>query len=170
MRRLLKPSINLKDHPKASTMMKWTWEEMMDWERTGDNCCWKREKEKEWSQNSQPTHDGKSPGPHAIQLVLCKKDGMCGYCICNDLQWGTCVHATIVEARTSEAHTHGQAANHWWCMTHHTPECWSQDILPHACMAVKKIITNYVGFCQHAICKCTHHTVSKEREVGTITL
>ena len=37
-------------------------------------------KEKEWSQNSQPMHDGKSPGPLAIQLVLCNRKWACMVC------------------------------------------------------------------------------------------
>ena len=37
-------------------------------------------KEKEWSQNNQPMHDGKSPGPLAIQVVLCNRKLACAVC------------------------------------------------------------------------------------------
>ena len=63
-----------------------------------------------------------------------------GEWICDDFEWGTCVDATIMETRTSAAHPQqGQATNHWWCTTHHTPQCTLQHALPHGCMVVERL-------------------------------
>ena len=58
--------------------------------------------EKEWSQNSQPMHDGKSPGPLAIQLVLCNRKWACVVsAICDEWQRGTHVDGKAMQPTTS---------------------------------------------------------------------
>ena len=71
------------------------------------------EREKEWSQNSQPMHDGKSPGPLAIQLVLCNRKWVCVVsAVCDERQRGTHVDGKAMQPTTSATnrlqpqHTH----------------------------------------------------------------
>ena len=55
-----------------------------------------------WSQNSQPMHDAKSPGPIAIQLVLCNREwAFVVSAICDELQRGTHVDGKAMQPTTS---------------------------------------------------------------------
>ena len=71
--------------------------------------------EEECLENSQAMHVGKSPGPDGPpNRVLEQGLVTSGKHIHTDMQQGTFVHATVVEARTSASHPQeGQAANHW---------------------------------------------------------
>ena len=83
--------------------------------------------------------------------------GTGGEWICDVLERGTCVDATIVETRTSAAHPQErQATNHWWCTTHHTLECRLQDLLPHSCMVVERLN-------DHTVFTLTTHVHSEQR-------
>ena len=77
---------------------------------------------------------------------------------CDDLERRTCVDATIMETRTSAAHPQQrQATNHWWCTTHHTPQCTPQHALPHGCMLVERLNDHTVfGFTVCFHCKLRH--------------
>ena len=81
------------------------------------------EREKEWSQNSQPMHDGKSPGPHAIQLVLCNRRWVYVVsAICDEWQRGTHVDGKAMQPTTSATNRlQPQHTHHWSCTPHHTP-------------------------------------------------
>ena len=71
------------------SMKKWTWEERMVWEEEERIVVGKGKEER--SQNSQPTHGSKSPGPHAIKLVLCnRKRARVVSAICDGWQRHTC--------------------------------------------------------------------------------
>ena len=84
-----------------------------------------------------------------------------GEWIYDDLEWGTCVDATIVETRTSAAHPQErQATNHWWCTTHHTSQCTPQHALPNGCLIVERLNDHTVfGFTLCFHCKQTHHFI-----------
>ena len=71
--------------------------------------------EEECLENSQEMHVGKSPGPDGPPNRVLKQGLLAsGECVRADLQRGTFVHATVMEARTSAAHPQeGQAVNHW---------------------------------------------------------
>ena len=61
-----------------------------------------REKKKEWSQNSQPMHDDKSPGPLAIHLVSCNRKWVCAVsAICDEWHRGTHVDGKAMQPTTS---------------------------------------------------------------------
>ena len=60
------------------------------------------EREKECSQNSQPMHDGKSPGPLASRLVLCNRKWACAVsAVCDEWQRGTHVDGKAMQPTTS---------------------------------------------------------------------
>ena len=82
------------------------------------------EKEKEWSQNSQPMHDGKSPGPLAIQVVLCNRKLACAVCaICVEWQRSIDADSKAMQPTTSATnHLQPQHTHHWSCTLRHTPQ------------------------------------------------
>ena len=102
-----------------------------------------REKDNEWSQNSQPMHDGKSPGPLTIHLVLCNRKRACAVsAICDEWQRGTHVGGKTMQQTTSATnrlqpqHTynigHARPITHLYPHTHtivhtHMVGLWGRD-------------------------------------------
>ena len=88
-----------------------------------------REQRKGVAQNTQPMHDGKSPGPLAIHLVLCNREWTCVMsAICDELQRGTHMDGKAMQPTTSATnrlqpqHTHTPLVTH--ALSHinpHTP-------------------------------------------------
>ena len=90
-------------------------------------------KEKEWSQNSQPMHDGKSPGPLAIQVVLSNRKwaGVVS-AICDEWQRDIHVDGKAMQPTTSATnrlqpqHTPlvMHTPHHTPLSTHHVAHTW----------------------------------------------
>ena len=101
MIRLLKPSNPSKSiiskHPRRSECERKGW-----FEKEEETIVVGKGKEKEWSQNSQPMHDGKSPGPLAIHFVLCNRMWVCVVsAICDKWERGTHADDKAMQPTTS---------------------------------------------------------------------
>ena len=100
-----------------------------------------KEKENEWSQNSQPMHDGKSPGSLAIHLVLCNREWTCVVsAICDEWQRGTFVDGKAMQPTTSTTNRLQPQLTHQWSrMPHHTPQSTHTMMHAHGWMVVQRL-------------------------------
>ena len=78
-------------------------------------------------------HDANSPGPLAIQSVLCNRKWACVVsAICGEWQRDTHVDDKAMQPTTSATnHLQPQHTHHWSCMLHHTPQ--STHTIVHTC-------------------------------------
>ena len=92
MRRLLKPSINLKDHPQSI-------HHDVDVRR---NDGLRKKRRHLWLDNGKAMHDGQSPGPLAIQFVFRHREWGCVVsAIYDEWQKGTHVDGKLMQPTTN---------------------------------------------------------------------